>query len=561
MTFTLRRSPIPPGEKLAGKYRIEREIGAGAMGVVVEAWHVELEQRVAIKFLHAEIAANEEGAERFRREARAAVRIESEHVAKVVDIGVLEQGIPYYVMEYLPGHDLSRELDEHGPLAASVAVDYVLQACEALAEAHGKGIIHRDLKPANLFLTHRLNGERTIKVLDFGISKITSAGSRHFALTDTTTLMGSPAYMSPEQLESSRNVDVRADIWSLGVILHELILGELPFRGDSVPQLVRAILAADRIPLTSRADVPSALEDIVARCLRQDRDERFPTIQKLQEALLPHSSSHGPSAGVATTPGVAPDLDCRVSTGGSAPGRASSLSPSLVPRDAAREHASDDPNVGTGPTSWGHTQRGGGWRKAVTRRGLGALLAVAAIIAGYLTLREWVPRAEPASAASRAFDAEVKSAASETPLASTPANDVVPAPAAPPEADPAAPAGSPGSSMPELAAPSSAKRPPAPGASSTSSAARASTQPRTEASELPKPAPSAAGANAPRRAGTGDTAGPRRESPEAVVPPAPATRAAADPAAVEGQEPPVEVKPPKSPSTRALDIPDFGGRK
>src|SRR5262245_61491336 len=186
------------------------------MGVVVLAWHIELEQQVAIKFLYPEFASNQNGAERFRREARAAVRIQCEHVARVLDVGTLEgQNIPFMVMEYLEGRDLARELKERRALPPLEAVAYVRQACEAVAEAHSLGIVHRDLKPANLFLCQRPNGARLIKVLDFGISKLVSGTPHRLSITDTSILLGSPAYMSPEQLESSRSVDGRADVWSL----------------------------------------------------------------------------------------------------------------------------------------------------------------------------------------------------------------------------------------------------------------------------------------------------------------------------------------------------------
>src|SRR4051794_9821118 len=250
------------------------------MGVVVRAWHVELEQPVAVKFLYPEFARNSDGAERFRREARSAAKIKNQHVARVLDVGTLVSGgavsgvsarnpegnnIPYIVMEYLEGLDLAHELRAQGPLPVPLAVRYVMQACEAVAEAHERGIVHRDLKPANLFLSEGSHGQRMIKVLDFGISKI-NGGAQQFSLTDTATLMGSPAYMSPEQLESSRNVDGRADIWSLGVILHELILGQVPFNGESVPQLVRSILSGSRTTLIQRDANLQALESVVARC-------------------------------------------------------------------------------------------------------------------------------------------------------------------------------------------------------------------------------------------------------------------------------------------------------
>lgn len=281
-----------PGDVLAGKYRMEDVVGAGAMGVVVRAWHIELEQPVAVKFLYPEYARNADGAERFRREARAAAKIKNQHVTRVLDVGTLEgKNVPYIVMEYLEGHDLAREIRELGPVQVAVAVRYIMQACEAVAEAHERGIVHRDLKPANLFVAERAHGERMIKVLDFGISKVNgTGGAQQFSLTDTATLMGSPAYMSPEQLESSRNVDGRADIWSLGVILHELIMGQVPFTGEGVPQLVRSILSGTRSSLVERDPSLAGLEAVVARCLCQERAQRFESITDLQDALRPFAS-------------------------------------------------------------------------------------------------------------------------------------------------------------------------------------------------------------------------------------------------------------------------------
>jgi eukaryotic-like serine/threonine-protein kinase len=281
-----RQPPLGPGEELVGKYRVEQVIGAGAMGVVVLAWHIELEQQVAIKFLYPEFAANEHGAERFRREARAAVRIQNEHVARVLDVGTLDgHDVPFIVMEYLEGRDLARELKERRALPPLEAVAYVRQACEAVGEAHALGIVHRDLKPANLFLSRRPSGAQLVKVLDFGISKLVSGNPQRLSITDTSILLGSPAYMSPEQLECSRSVDGRADIWSLGVILYELIAGHLPFNGDSVPQLIRSVITGARMPLVGSDALLSRLEPIVARCLAQERASRFQTAAELSAAL------------------------------------------------------------------------------------------------------------------------------------------------------------------------------------------------------------------------------------------------------------------------------------
>ena len=209
---------IEPGQILAGKFQIERVLGRGGMGVVVAAQHLQLGQLVALKFLLPEALRNPEVTERFLREARAAVRLKSEHVGRVIDVGTLDDGAPYLVMEYLEGQDLDSFREEHERLPVAQVVSFVLQASEAIAEAHSIGIIHRDLKPANLFLTVRADGSPTVKVLDFGIAKATE-GSEDFSLTKTATVMGSPAYMSPEQLRSARDVDARSDIWAIGVIL------------------------------------------------------------------------------------------------------------------------------------------------------------------------------------------------------------------------------------------------------------------------------------------------------------------------------------------------------
>src|SRR5262245_59860123 len=206
-----------PGENeiIAGKYRVERIIGRGGMGIVVAAWHLELDQRVALKFLMPELAERGDSAERFRREARAAARIKSEHVVRVLDVGNWEGNAPYMVMEYLDGRDLGSELRERGSLAIKECVDYLLQAIEAVAEAHALGIVHRDLKPEHLFLSRRVDGSRAVKVLDFGISKTIVLWSEEQSLTRTSNIMGSPFYMSPEQMRTPRNVDTRSDIWAL----------------------------------------------------------------------------------------------------------------------------------------------------------------------------------------------------------------------------------------------------------------------------------------------------------------------------------------------------------
>jgi serine/threonine-protein kinase len=281
MTFS-----VVAGSVIAGKYRVERVLGQGGMGMVVAAVHTGLDRRVAIKVLLPEVAQNPELVARFDREARAASRIQSEHVAKVLDVDKLEDGAPFMVMEYLEGCDLADLVKTRGALPGQEAIEYVLQACEALAEAHVAGIVHRDLKPANLFLTRRADGSPAIKVLDFGISKIALASDHGQGMTQTSAVMGSPSYMSPEQLKSARSVDLRTDIWSLGIVLHELLTGEVAFKADTVPELYVNILQSPPTLLrTRRPDAPPAMEAIILRCLEKDPARRYASVGELATAL------------------------------------------------------------------------------------------------------------------------------------------------------------------------------------------------------------------------------------------------------------------------------------
>ncbi|HYQ03274.1 MAG TPA: protein kinase [Polyangiaceae bacterium] len=280
---------IEAGQLLAGKYLVERLIGRGGMGSVVAAVHQRLNERVAIKVLS---SFSGDAISRFLREARVAARIRSEHVARVMDLGELQSGVPYIVMEYLEGEDLSALLKRSGRLTVDEAVDFVLQACVALADAHVLGVVHRDLKPANLFCTRRSDGRRVIKVLDFGISKLTDAESpAHLEGTpDTLTAMtmGTPLYMSPEQMRSAKGVDVRTDIWALGIVLFELLAGEPPFRGESLAHLALSVTLEPAPALSRfRSDLPRGLEEVVRRCLEKDREQRFANVAELAHALEP----------------------------------------------------------------------------------------------------------------------------------------------------------------------------------------------------------------------------------------------------------------------------------
>jgi serine/threonine protein kinase len=303
---------VQPGDILAGKYSVERVLGTGGMGVVVLATHMHLEQRVAIKFLLPEANHSLETIRRFLQEAKAAARLRGEHVVRVHDTGTLENGAPYIVMEYLEGQDLSTLVETQGPLPIRDAVDYVLQACEAIAEAHAAGIIHRDLKPANLFLNRAPDGTRSIKVLDFGISKIApKPGSlAASAMTKTRALMGSPLYMSPEQMRSTRTVTPKADVWALGIILYELLAGGPPFAADTMPEICARVLAEPLPPVRSaRPEVAPALEALLLRCTEKEPAARL-DVAAMAAALAPFGSARG---------ALSAERVARVARGGSVP--------------------------------------------------------------------------------------------------------------------------------------------------------------------------------------------------------------------------------------------------
>jgi len=431
-------SPVQEGDLLAGKYRVEKVLGFGGMGVVVSAFRTDLEQRVAVKFLGQAAAERPDAAERFRREARAAAKIRSEHVARVLDVGTLDTGLPYMVMEFLEGNDISDELRRLDRLPLVEAVDFILQAIEALAEAHAAGVVHRDLKPGNLFLARRADGSRRVKVLDFGISKaLTGSSVEELSLTKTAALIGSPLYMAPEQMRSAKDVDTRADIWSLGAMLYEMLTGQPPYTGESIPQLCAALLHDDPIPLRQhRAEIPEGLEQAVLRCLMKDRNHRFPTVFELGRALLPFAGADSrihveraervlgvTDVTMSGMSGIAPMTERGSLPHVSVPAMSVPITPLNVTPSGVMAMQPIDPTV----NSWGQS----GLMAAPKRRGrllvIGGVAAVLAAAGGL-----WAARG--------ATTPDAKPAASSTPDAGVAVAKVAP-PVAPGEPGPAAPAG------------------------------------------------------------------------------------------------------------------------
>jgi len=278
---------IRPGDVIASKYRVEKVLGAGGMGVVVAARHVALGSLVAIKVMQPRAVSLKGAVERFMREGQAAAALSSKHVAKVIDVGQLDTGTPYMIMEHLSGSDLSSIVEKKGAIPLADAAEYLLQACDGIGEAHAKGIVHRDLKPANLFLLKEPDGSPLIKVLDFGIAKV--SGSEQ-GLTGTSQGMGSGGYMSPEQMSSAKKVDHRADIWALGVTFYELVTAHRPFEAESLEQFVTAVIWGQPTPLaTYRPDLPPDVEAIVMRCLEKQPDNRFSTVAHFAQRLAAYA--------------------------------------------------------------------------------------------------------------------------------------------------------------------------------------------------------------------------------------------------------------------------------
>ncbi len=274
---------IAPGDLLAGKYRVEKVLGEGGMGQVLEAVHEGLDQRVAVKALWPRMATQEDAVARFTREAKGLAKLNSEHVARVIDVGKVEGGPPYMVMELLEGKDLGELMDARGALPIAEAAELALHACAGLAAVHAAGIIHRDLKPSNCYVITRADGTACLKLLDFGISKF-----RGTAVTRTAAIMGSPGYMSPEQMASTKDVDERADIFALGATLYEMLTGRPAFVAENAPMLCIKIANDEPDPpRAARADLPEALEAAILKCLAKDPEARFRTVGDVARAIAP----------------------------------------------------------------------------------------------------------------------------------------------------------------------------------------------------------------------------------------------------------------------------------
>lgn len=287
-----------PGEVVAGKYRIEETIGFGGMGVVVRAIHEHLGHPVALKVVAAHASEAPDATQRLLREARAAASLQSEHVVRILDVDLGVDGTPYIVMELLSGCNLQQLVEREGPLPVELVVDYLLQACHGVAAAHEAGIVHRDLKPSNLFLTRRRDGAAVIKVLDFGVSKFVGQDTADGSLTDTRAVLGSPRYMSPEQVRSAKLVDERTDVWALGTILHELLTGSPAFAGDTMPSICASIVTDEPESVRKlRPEIPGTVEAIVRRCLQKDRNLRYSSVEALmQELRIVRSELVGPES-------------------------------------------------------------------------------------------------------------------------------------------------------------------------------------------------------------------------------------------------------------------------
>jgi serine/threonine-protein kinase len=402
------------GDVVGGKFVVERVVGIGGMGVVVAAHHKHLEQTVAIKFLRRDAAKDEMAVNRFLREARAAITLQSEHVVRVMDAGRLDDGLPYLVMEYLSGQDLDQVLAQRGRLPLAEAVEYLLQSMEAVADAHAAGIVHRDLKPSNLFLTIRPDGSPHVKVLDFGISKAFDVtGVKQPSLTVTSMTLGSPLYMSPEQVRSSKTVDARTDVWALGVIAYELLAGIQPFEAETVTSLCAKIVADDPPSLRSiRPDVPAEFEAVVLKCLEKNPASRYQSVIQLATALRPFASADG----LASVARIVRSGGLLKPTLASAPERASQPSGHAVTPvkfDSGSQPTQSDAAHAETVASWQET----GDRRGRQVKRAGALTAAALAMLAFVIIAVKWPRTAPAPSGAAQPTVSAASVVAQPPVA------------------------------------------------------------------------------------------------------------------------------------------------
>jgi serine/threonine-protein kinase len=452
--------PPAVGDVLVDKYRLDGLIDEGGMGLVFAATHLQLLDRVAIKIMRPELAHARGFVARFLRESRTASRIRSAHAARVFDVGTLPNGLPFMVMELLDGEALSDRLAREGPTSVTLAIELVLQACEALAHAHGLGLVHRDLKPDNLFLTTDVEDTPCVKVLDFGISKtLARAGSDEDpGITTTFEVLGSPRYMSPEQMRSSKDVDVRTDVWSLGAVLYELLAGKAPFEAASMLELSAKVLRDEPPPLSAaRPDVPDGVSDVVRTCLEKAKERRFSDVAALAYALGQQSHdghvaraarierilAKAPKAAAISTPKVS-TAEMLAQAPKAAPKALSAETlPSRMPLGAAPD-ANRSRRTPT-PTHWEERDVVSAERESVStgsRRWRLALVAIAALAVARVFLRVPASPLEPSAASTQAINAGTgsppESIVGGEPRVAPRAKEINP-PAPPPAHEPASP--------------------------------------------------------------------------------------------------------------------------
>jgi predicted Ser/Thr protein kinase len=416
------------GEVILGKYEVTRVLGRGGMGVVLAAHNRELDEPVAIKLLQPTIRHDDASIDRFKREARTAARIKDPHVVRVYDFGATDDGTPYILMEYLDGHDLAAEIRQRERLPVARAVDLVLQACEAVADAHSHGVVHRDLKPANLFLTTGSDGKDFVKVLDFGVAK--SSATAGASVTASHAIVGTPLYASPEQLAGSESVDERSDVWSLGVILYEMLTGEPPFPGETVAVVSKAALGGMFPKLSVKlADAPEELDRAIAQTLERNLDKRLESVRAFAAAIAPFGSKaalwslevieHITERGARVEPEAAETL---------VEGPPSEV-PAVRPRPAITAAGTPKPIAGA-PPARGRSR----WRAGVVVAGIGAAVVAATIAASVAIFGGDRPGVSPSTSAQAAASV-APSASSASPAASAlpETGAAAPAPVCPPE--------------------------------------------------------------------------------------------------------------------------------